>query len=136
MPIYYELHDLLHEASSGLDHDIASAMKEGMKKYKKYYTFMDESDAYYTALVLDPRVKGDLILSELEDKEAGDMILTAIRENLHQKYLPQGNESTERFQRLIPCAVAWNQACFNGYSLRYLQLFLILINILIALGLA
>jgi hypothetical protein len=96
VPIYYDLHDLLHEASecqgsfTGLDPDIASAMKEGMKKYKKYYTFMDESDTYYTALILDPRVKGDLILKELDDIEAGNLILKAIRDNLHQNYpLPE-----------------------------------------------
>ncbi|KAK9490985.1 hypothetical protein V1508DRAFT_423215 [Lipomyces doorenjongii] len=54
VPIYYELHDLLHDASerrgsfSKIDMDIA--------KYKKYYSIMDEIDTYYTALVLDPRV--------------------------------------------------------------------------------
>jgi hypothetical protein len=58
-----------------------------MKKYKKYYTFMDESDTCYTALILDPRVKGDLILKELDDIEAGNLILKAIRDNLHQNYL-------------------------------------------------
>ncbi|ODQ76858.1 hypothetical protein LIPSTDRAFT_45887, partial [Lipomyces starkeyi NRRL Y-11557] len=65
--IYYELPDLLHDASeqrgrfSKLDMDIAL-----------YYTFMDEVDTYYTALVLDPRVKGDLIRQELsEDDDAG-----------------------------------------------------------------
>jgi hypothetical protein len=42
VPIYYELHDSLNEASerkgifSGLDEDIAVAIKEGMKMYKKY----------------------------------------------------------------------------------------------------
>ena len=76
VPLYYELHDLLHESieSTGifkeLDPDIASAMKEGLNKYEKYYTFKDESEIYYTALVLDPHVKGDLISGELEDKEA------------------------------------------------------------------
>ena len=92
VPLYYELHDLLYEGSESqggfkeLDPDIASAIKEGLKKYKKYYTFMDESEIYYTALVLDPRVKGDLILGELEDEEAGNLILKAIRDNLHRKY--------------------------------------------------
>jgi tRNA uridine 5-carbamoylmethylation protein Kti12 len=44
VPIYYELHDLLDEASErkerfiNLDEDISLAVKEGMKKYKKYYT--------------------------------------------------------------------------------------------------
>ncbi|KAK9375019.1 uncharacterized protein V1513DRAFT_364917, partial [Lipomyces chichibuensis] len=81
VPIYYELHDLLHDASerhgsfSKIDMDIALAVKTGMKKYKKYYSFMDEIDTYYTALVLDPRVKGDLIRQELrEDDDAGRLI--------------------------------------------------------------
>ena len=82
----------LQGAFKELDPDIASAMKEGLKKYKKYYTFMDESAFYYTALVLDPRVKGDLIKRELEDKEASDLILTAIRNNLHLKYPPPSSE--------------------------------------------
>ncbi|KAK9491411.1 hypothetical protein V1508DRAFT_421828 [Lipomyces doorenjongii] len=61
VPIYYELHDVLHDASEskngfvGLDLDIALAVERGIKKYNKYYSFMDESDMYYTALVLDPR---------------------------------------------------------------------------------
>ncbi|KAF1812680.1 hypothetical protein P152DRAFT_369770, partial [Eremomyces bilateralis CBS 781.70] len=99
VPLYYELHDLLNEGSeaqgvfSGLDRDIAQAIKEGMKKYEKYYTFMDESDTYYTALILDPRVKGDLILNELEDKEAGNLILRAVRNSLHQKYPLRNRES-------------------------------------------
>ncbi|CBF79804.1 predicted protein [Aspergillus nidulans FGSC A4] len=31
---------------------------------------MDNCDVYYIVLILDPQVKGDLILSEIEDKEA------------------------------------------------------------------
>ncbi|KAK9481757.1 hypothetical protein V1527DRAFT_478655 [Lipomyces starkeyi] len=88
VPIYYELHDFLHDASEsknsfvGLDLDIGHAVKEGIKKYNKYYSFMDESDMYYTALVLDPRVKGNLILEELrEDNNSGKLILQAIRWN-------------------------------------------------------
>jgi hypothetical protein len=96
IPLYYELHDLLHEgaeiqgAFAGIDHDIAAAMKEGLKKYKKYYTFVDECDTYYTALILDPRVKGDLILGELDDKEAGSLIIEAIRSNIQQRYSKEG----------------------------------------------
>jgi hypothetical protein len=99
IPLYYELHDLLYEGSESqgvfkeLDPDIASAIKQGLKKYQKYYTFMDNSEIYYTALVLDPRVKGDLILGELEDKEAGKLILQAIRDDLCQKYPPTRSES-------------------------------------------
>ncbi|KAK9245685.1 hypothetical protein V1506DRAFT_506335 [Lipomyces tetrasporus] len=93
VPIYYELHDLLHDASerrgnfSRPDIDIALAVKDGMRKYQKYYTFMDESDTFYTALVLDPRVKGDLIRDELrDDDDAGRLILQAIRLELPQAY--------------------------------------------------
>lgn len=56
IPVYYELHDLLYKGSERqdyfqeLDPDITSALKEGLKKYMKYYTFMDESEIYYTAL--------------------------------------------------------------------------------------
>jgi hypothetical protein len=49
-----------------------------MKKYEKYYSIMDNCDTYYTALVLDPRVKGKLILRELQDGNAGAMILDTI----------------------------------------------------------
>jgi hypothetical protein len=48
---------------------------------------MDESDIYYTAVILDPRVKGNLILNKLDNKETRNIILTAIRENLYEKYL-------------------------------------------------
>ncbi|KAK9358803.1 glycosyl hydrolase family 49-domain-containing protein [Lipomyces starkeyi] len=92
-PIYYELHELLDDASersgkfSAIDKDIAAAVKNGLRKYKKYYTFMDAMDTYYTALILDPRVKGDLILQELrDDKDSGRLILQAIRNELHLAY--------------------------------------------------
>ncbi|KAK9481732.1 hypothetical protein V1527DRAFT_455730 [Lipomyces starkeyi] len=81
VPIYYELHDLLHDVSerrgtfSTIDMDIALAVQDEMRKYEKYYSFMDESDTFYIALLLDPRVKGDLIRQELsEDQESGRLI--------------------------------------------------------------
>jgi hypothetical protein len=90
----------LHESSElegifkELDPNIASAItKEGSKKYKNNYTFMDDSELYYTALVLDPWVKGDLILQELEDKEAGNLILKDIHDRLCQKYLSRNGDS-------------------------------------------
>jgi hypothetical protein len=92
VPIYYELHELLDDVSerngdfAKLDQDIAAAVKEGMKKYEKYYSIMDDCDTYYIPLVLDPRVKGELILRELQDGNAGTMILENIRANLHQRY--------------------------------------------------
>ncbi|KAK9482964.1 ribonuclease H-like domain-containing protein, partial [Lipomyces starkeyi] len=86
IPIFYELHDFLHDASEfkndfvGFDADIGLAVQEGIKKYNKYYNLMDESDVYYTALVLDPRVKGNLILDELsQDNNSGRIILQSIR---------------------------------------------------------
>ncbi|EED23819.1 hypothetical protein TSTA_072110 [Talaromyces stipitatus ATCC 10500] len=92
VPIYYELYDLLHDAAerkedfADIDEDVASAVRESIKKYMKYYTFMDISDTYYTALILDPRVKGDLLLYELDDEDTGRKILQALRGNLHEKY--------------------------------------------------
>ncbi|KAN0070984.1 Ribonuclease H-like domain containing protein [Elaphomyces granulatus] len=94
LPIYYDLHELLHDASdrcgpfSELDLDLVAAVKQGLKKYQKYYTFMDESDIYYTTTVLDPRIKGDLILKELSDGDAGKDIVGTIRLLLHEKYHP------------------------------------------------
>ncbi|KAK9485448.1 hypothetical protein V1527DRAFT_467036 [Lipomyces starkeyi] len=63
--LYYELHELLEDASersgkfSAIDKDIAAAVQNGLRKYRQYYTFMDAIDPYYTALILDHRVKGD-----------------------------------------------------------------------------
>ncbi|KAJ6001201.1 hypothetical protein N7481_001610 [Penicillium waksmanii] len=92
IPIYYELHDLLNQEAqkkgvfADLDNDIVDAIHHGLIKYQKYYTFMDNTDAYYTALILDPRVKGDILLHQLSDNEAGQMIINAIRENIHEQY--------------------------------------------------
>jgi hypothetical protein len=92
VPIYYELYDLLNKASEqkgrfiNLPIDITLAVKEGMKKYQKYYAFMDISDTYYTVLVLDPRVKGDLLLAELEDEVTGKDIIEGLCRNIHQNY--------------------------------------------------
>ena len=95
LAIYYELHDLLNEVVEGtgefekLDEDIRLAVKAGMIKYQKYYTFMDDSDIYYLAAILDPRVKGDLIVKEQEDKDAAKLIVNAIRNRLHKEFLQE-----------------------------------------------
>jgi hypothetical protein len=47
---------------------------------------MDLSDTYYTTLILDPRVKGDLLLYELEDQANGRDIIQYLRDDLHSKY--------------------------------------------------
>ena len=91
LPIYYELHDLLHDVAERIDdfadlaEDIAGAVEGSIKKHMKYYTFMDASDLYYTALVLDPPVKGAL-LNELGDKNAERNILQTLRDDLHRRY--------------------------------------------------
>ncbi|EED15458.1 hypothetical protein TSTA_048980 [Talaromyces stipitatus ATCC 10500] len=115
IPVYFELHDLLSEGSESqgcfkeLDPDIAFALEKGSKKYMKYYTFMDESEIYYAALILDPKVKGDLILKVLEGKEAGDLILQATRDRLYQNThlqitpdLTHTNVESRMLQRLEP----------------------------------
>lgn len=91
IPIYYELNDMLEDAASaqgdfsGLSSDITSAISAGMKKYKKYYELMDAQDAYYIALVLDPRFKTLLL-----DKELGQVtapkIIRSIKDTLHEQY--------------------------------------------------
>jgi hypothetical protein len=47
---------------------------------------MDISDIYYTALVLDPRIKGDLLLYELEDQANSMDIIQYLRDDLHSRY--------------------------------------------------
>lgn len=71
IPIYYELHDLLHDSASregefcDLHPEIAAAAAAGLKKFQKYYDLMDGQDAYYVALILDPRFKTRLLAKEL-----------------------------------------------------------------------
>jgi hypothetical protein len=70
---------------------------------------MDESDTYYTALALDSRVKGGLIMEELQDKNAGNLILQTIQSSLHER-CPQKNTRRDSdiaaqqlpFQKLHP----------------------------------
>jgi hypothetical protein len=91
IPIYYELQDLLNDAVTmqgefaELDTDIAQAVSAGMAKYKKYYDFMDAQDAYYVALVLNPRFKTLLLEKEL-DKEAASAVIQGIKELLYKHY--------------------------------------------------
>ncbi|KAK9427491.1 hypothetical protein V1505DRAFT_288602, partial [Lipomyces doorenjongii] len=74
--VYYELQDLLDSASTrqgefaDLNDEIALAVALGLKKYHKYYAFLDEQDAYYIALILDPRFKAELLKAELKDEDA------------------------------------------------------------------
>ncbi|KAJ5982209.1 hypothetical protein N7451_012309 [Penicillium sp. IBT 35674x] len=91
IPIYYELHDMLEDAASAqgefsdISSDIAAAVSAGMKKYKKYYELMDSQDAYYIALILDPRFKTLLLEKELGEMTAPKVIRT-VKETLHMQY--------------------------------------------------
>ena len=73
IPIYYDLYDLLNEASDqmeefvNLNQDIAYAVSMSLKKYQKYYDFMNEVDAYYIAQLLDLHFKFQLLQQELPD---------------------------------------------------------------------
>lgn len=91
IPHYYDLHDLLHQGAAregsfgDLDNDIVAAIDQGLQKYRKYYAYMDQTDAYYTALLLDPRVKGDLLRREL-DEEAAEKVIDDIRQSIYKEY--------------------------------------------------
>lgn len=91
IPIYYELHDMLEDAASrkgefaGITSDIAAAIYVGMRKYKEYYELMDSQDAYYIALILDPRFKTLLLEKELGEVTAPKVIQT-VKETLHTQY--------------------------------------------------
>lgn len=122
-PIYYELHDLLHDVAermedfADLTEDIASAVGGSIKKYIKYYTFMDASDLYYTALVLDPRVKGALLLNELGEENAGRNILQTLRDDLHRKY----PGTTEPLGMTEPCEPSQKKQKVGSRMLQRLQ---------------
>lgn len=96
IPIYYELHDMLEDAASregefsAFDPAILSALSAGLEKYQKYYLLMDGQDAYYIALILDPRFKTLLLKRELGNDATQDIIKT-IRDFLHDQYPPQAS---------------------------------------------
>ena len=76
VPVYYKLHDLFENSInrqgvfSRLDRDMIQAVRRGMAKFRKYYRRMDANDTYYAALILDPRVKGELLKKNLSDEVA------------------------------------------------------------------
>lgn len=91
IPVYYEVYDMLEDAASAqgdfsdLSSDIALAFSAGLKKYKKYYELMDGQDAYYIALILDPRFKTLLLEKELGQVMAAKAI-GSVKETLHEQY--------------------------------------------------
>lgn len=89
--VYWELFDLLQAVSdrkenfSDCQDDIAEAAKAGMLKFQMYYSFMDESNTYYTATILDPRFKLKW-LKKMLGKEDYELIIGDIRSQLHAQY--------------------------------------------------
>lgn len=89
--VYWELFDLLQEVSdkegnfSDCQDVIVEATKAGMLKFQKYYSFMDKSNTYYTAAILDPRFKHTLLKKKL-DKEDYELIVGDIRSRLRAQY--------------------------------------------------
>ncbi len=63
VPIYYNLHNLINDVANregefvDLPKDIAATMSLALKRYSKYYDFIDSLDIYYIALILNPRYK-------------------------------------------------------------------------------
>lgn len=92
VPIFYALHDLTDEASEckdrfkDLDKDISSAVAGSSKKYEKYYSLVDDCNIYYTAHLLDPRFKGDLLRQELKDSATAELIINDVCNTLHTAY--------------------------------------------------
>jgi hypothetical protein len=60
----------------------ARAVSTSLKKYQKYYDFMDGLDIYYIALILNPRYKTRLLQQEL--KGDADPIIQHIKEVLNR----------------------------------------------------
>ena len=92
VPVYYKLHDLFENSInrqgifSRLDRDMVQAARSGLEKFRKYYRRMDANDTYYAALILDPRVKGELLKKSLSDEVAARDIYENTRELLHTIY--------------------------------------------------
>lgn len=89
--VYWELFDLLQAVSDREENfidcqdDIAEAAKAGMVKFQTYYSFIDESDTYYTATILDPRSKLKW-LKKMLGNEDYELIVGEIRSRLHAQY--------------------------------------------------
>jgi hypothetical protein len=98
LAVYYELSDLLQEIKDrekdfqDFDLDISQAAGSAIDKYQKYYSFMDDSNTYYAAAVLDPRVKTQLLEHELSKSDA-KILIQSLREELHEQY-PSISETT------------------------------------------
>lgn len=91
-----------------LDRDLLAAVEEGEKVFKKYFDHLKDSDFYYLATVLDPRVKTEWIKQNLRDP---DEVIRRVRDLLKATYLPldsqlpdnsQDEYQTLEYQFLLP----------------------------------
>lgn len=100
VPIYYELHDLLHDMVDrhgefqALGSDLVAAARAGLQKFETYYEEMDGQDICYMALILDPRFKTSLLEKELGSDQARE-ITHHLKEVLERQYPPPSPVSIE-----------------------------------------
>lgn len=95
---------------------------------------MDMSDIYYILIILDLRLKGDLLLNKIIDKEAVQMIINTIQHNILDKYylnpnleqLPDyidilfslgGNTKLRLFRYFLVITVGYSQCDIEDYFL-------------------
>lgn len=120
--IYWDLHELFDAVVdrtgiyADLDPDIAAAFESARSKYDKHYRLMDENNLYYTALVLDPRIKGQLLVKELG--HGGQLILDNIRSSLWEMYGKTGKSvANSAHLQDNSCQEAWGverRDCLRG----------------------
>jgi hypothetical protein len=103
LAVYYQLHNILldiKEKKDDFQHisdDIAKALEDSFEKYQKYYIVMDNSDIYYIASTLDPRIKTSWIKVNLSETDS-EAVVKQIISHLNIEYTPEKSlevESTE-----------------------------------------
>lgn len=91
--LYFECKSFLEDAIdqkgdfASLDDDISKAVQVGLRKYEKYYAYMDHgSNIHYIAMMLDPQLKFEMLKEEFEDEDAANVVKEQIRTYLHDRY--------------------------------------------------
>jgi hypothetical protein len=100
VPIYYDLHDLMHDAASregefeNLHEDISGAVNSALDRYSKYYDYMDGQDIYYNT-----RYKTHLLEEDLGNAAAKPIIQQIKYPPIPSRHplLGSGSESTTTF---------------------------------------
>ncbi len=72
----------MREEFTDFDTNISLIISTGMKKYRKYYDFINTQDTYYITLILNPRFK-ILLLKKKLDETAASIIIVNIKKLLH-----------------------------------------------------